>query len=362
MKTLVINAIYSQSWDATNGWGSGWFDIPGGIAANPGSHVTAIARNLNHFDLFVTGTDGQIYSTYWDAASSWAGGWFEVPGSGAANPGSPVTVVARNPDHLDLFVTGTDGQIYSTYWDAAGGWAGGWFVVPGGPTANLGSLVTVIARNPDHLDLFVTGTDGQIHSTYWDAASGWASGGWFYVPGGLGVIPGSPVTVVARNPDQLDLFVTRSDGQIYSTSWDAANGWAYEWFSVPGGATASLRSLVTVIARNPDHLDVFVTGTDGQIYSTSWDAASNWAGGWFDVPGSLGVNPGSPVSVVARNPDHLDLFVTGTDAQIYSTYWDLASSWAGEWFGVPGGATPSPRSLVTVIARDPDHLDLFGMG
>jgi len=39
----------------------------------------------------------------------------------------------------------------------------------------LGAHVTVVARNPDHLDLFVTGTDGKIYSTWWDASSGWGS-------------------------------------------------------------------------------------------------------------------------------------------------------------------------------------------
>ena len=42
------------------------------------------------------------------------------------------------------------------------------------------------------------------------------------------------------------------------------------WFNVSGGA-AALRSTITAIARNPNHLDLFVTGTDGRIYSTWWD-------------------------------------------------------------------------------------------
>jgi hypothetical protein len=46
--------------------------------------------------------------------------WFRVSG-GAAAPRSPITAVARNPNHLDLFVTGTDGRTYSTWWDANGG-------------------------------------------------------------------------------------------------------------------------------------------------------------------------------------------------------------------------------------------------
>ena len=77
--------------------------------------------------------------------------------------------MARNPNHLDLFVTGTDGRIYSTWWDAAGGWAN-WFNVSGG-AATTASPVDAIARYPDHLDLFVTSTDGRIYSTWWDPAS-----------------------------------------------------------------------------------------------------------------------------------------------------------------------------------------------
>src|SRR5918998_430950 len=143
------------------GW-AGWFNVSGGRAAL-GSPITAVARNPNHLDLFVVGTDGGIYSTWWDAASGWAG-WFQVSG-GRAALGSPVTAIARNPNHLDLFVTGTDGRIYSTWWDAASGWAG-WFNVSGG-RADLGAPITAVARNPNHLDLFVTGTDGRIYSTWW---------------------------------------------------------------------------------------------------------------------------------------------------------------------------------------------------
>ena len=238
--------------------------------------------------------------------------WFNVSG-GAAALRSPITAIARNRDHLDLFVTGTDGKIYSTWWDAASGWAN-WFSVSGGMAA-LGSPVTAVARNPNHLDLFVTGTDGRIYSTWWDAASGWAN--WFNVSGGAAHL-GAPITAVARNPNHLDLFVTGTDGRIYSTWWDAASGWA-NWFNVSGGAAAP-RSRVNVVARNPNHLDLFVTGTDGRIYSTWWDAASGWAA-WFVVSDGAAAL-GSPIDVIARHPDHLDLFLTGTDGRIYSTWWE----------------------------------------
>jgi hypothetical protein len=353
---FVDDAIYSTYWDATNGWASDWFGVPGGGAANPGSPVTAIARNPNHLDLFVTGTDGRIYSTAWDAASSWLGGWFPIPDR-VTSEGSVVTAVARNPDHLDLFITDQNGSIASTYWDAATGWASGWFDVPGGGAANPGSPVTAIARNPDHLDLFVTGTDGRIYSTAWDAASSWL-GGWFPIPDRMTSL-GSVVTAVARNPNHLDLFITDQNGSIASTYWDAATGWASGWFDVPGGAAYG-GSPVTAIARNPDHLDLFVTGMDGGINSTAWDAASGWLSGWFPVADRL-APLGSLVTAVARNPNHLDIFFTDQAGSIASTFWDAATGWASSSFDVRGGAA-NPGSPVTAVARNPNQLDLFVTG
>jgi hypothetical protein len=44
----------------------------------PGSTVTSLCRFQDHIDLFVTGRDGGIYSTFWDASSGWFGHWFRV--------------------------------------------------------------------------------------------------------------------------------------------------------------------------------------------------------------------------------------------------------------------------------------------
>ena len=92
-----------------------------------------------------------------------------------ADAGSQVTAIARHPTHLDLFTVGTDNRIYSTWWDANGGWAG-WFVISGG-VAKPGSTVTAIARLPEHIDVFAVGSDSVVYSAWWDGATGWS--GWF---------------------------------------------------------------------------------------------------------------------------------------------------------------------------------------
>jgi phospholipase C len=228
--------------------------------------VTAIARDPEHLDLFLTGTDGGIYSAYWDESRGWSA-WFRI-GDGVAQVGSPVTAIARNPQHLDLCLTGTDGGIYSAYWDDSSGWSG-WFRIGDG-VAQLGSLVTAIARSPGYLDLFLTGTDGGIYSAYWDESRGWSA--WFRIGDGVAQV-GSPVTAIARSPQHLDLFLTGTDGGIYSAYWDGSSGWS-GWFRI-GDGVAQLGSPVTAIARSPEHLDLFLTGTDGGIYSAYWGPGSD---------------------------------------------------------------------------------------
>ena len=193
-----------------------FFRIDAGFAKGR-SPITAIARNPDHLDLFIVGTDGGVYSAYWDNASGWSS-FFRID-AGFARGRSPVGVVARNPDHLDLLVTGTDGGIYSAYWDNASGWSSFFRIDPG---FSGGPSVTAIARNPNHLDLFVIGDEGGIHSAYWDEENGWSS--FFRIDDGFATTGATTVTAIARNPDHLDLFVTGTDGGIYTTYWDPGVG------------------------------------------------------------------------------------------------------------------------------------------
>ena len=166
---------------------------------------------------------------------------------------TPINVIARYPEHLDVFAVANDGRIMSVWWDAWSGWAG-WFPVSGGVASSggPGSPVTAVNRYSTHLDLFTVGTDNRPYSAWWDAASGWS--GWFAL-GSLQCRPGSTINVVSRYTDHLDLFTTASDGRTMSTWWDARAGWAADWFQVSGGVAAS-GAAVTAISRHPSHLDV----------------------------------------------------------------------------------------------------------
>ncbi|HWO13305.1 MAG TPA: M64 family metallopeptidase [Polyangiaceae bacterium] len=322
------------------------------LPARARTPIEVVARFPEHLDVFAVASNGRTMSSWWDRASGWAG-WFQVQG-GVASPGgagSPVTAVARYAGHLDLFTVGTDSRVYSAWWDVSSGWHG-WFPI-GSLTCRAGSTVNVVSRYSDHLDLFTTAADGRTMSTGWDARTGWAD--WFHVSGG-NASPGAEVTAVARYPFHLDLFTVGTDQRVYSTWWDERNGWQ-GWFPI-GNLQCRPDSKVTVVARHRDQLDLFTTASDGRIMSTWWNARTGW-GDWFQVSDGL-ASPGSPVTAIARYSDHLDLFVIGTDRRVYSTWWSAADGWA-RWFNVSGGVG-NPGGQVAALSRVTEHIDLFTIG
>jgi hypothetical protein len=74
---------------------------------------TAISRFASHLDPFVSGRDGGIYSTFWDGSTGWSNRWFRLGRCPLRDgftipPGARVTAQSRDPNIIDLFVTGRD--------------------------------------------------------------------------------------------------------------------------------------------------------------------------------------------------------------------------------------------------------------
>lgn len=314
--------------------------------------ISVIARFPEHLDVFAVDSAGRTVSNWWDQSSGWAG-WFNLMGGIASpgGPGSPVTAVHRYAGQIDLFTVGTDSRVWSAWWNTATGWHS-WFQI-GDLVCRPGSIVTVVSRYSDHIDLFTTASNGRIMSTWWDARTGWAA--WFHVQGGVAAA-GAPVTAVARYPFHLDLFTVGTDNRVWSCWWDERSGW-HGWFQI-GTLQCRPDSTITVVSRFPDQLDLFTTAADSRIMSTWWNARSGWAA-WFHVSGGV-ASPGSPVTAIARYSGHLDLFVIGTDNRIYSTWWHENQNWAA-WFNISGGVG-NPGGQVAAISRATEHIDLFTVG
>jgi hypothetical protein len=324
----------------------------GTLRARVRTPISVVARFPEHLDVFVVANDGRTMSNWWDQGSGW-GGWFQISG-GIASPGgrgSPVTAIARYAGHLDLFTVGTDNRVYSAWWDAATGWSA-WFPL-GNLVCRSGSTVTALARYSDHLDVFTTASNGRVMSAWWDAQTGWSS--WFHVQGGV-ASPGATVTAIARYPFHLDLFTIGKDRRVHSCWWDERSGW-HGWFGL-GQLLCRPDSTVDVVARYPDHLDAFTTAVNDRVMWKSWDARTGWAP-WVHLAG-VRASPGSPVTAITRYSNHLDVFVIGKNRRIYSTWWHDTSGWA-RWFSVSGGVGQA-GGQVAAVSRFTEHIDLFTVG
>jgi hypothetical protein len=58
-----------------------------------------------------------VYTSWWFAGVDWSGindNWFSLGGFFPAD--APRGAVARTPNNLDLFISGNDGRIYSSWW------------------------------------------------------------------------------------------------------------------------------------------------------------------------------------------------------------------------------------------------------
>ncbi|HUI42425.1 MAG TPA: C1 family peptidase [Terriglobia bacterium] len=322
-------------WDVLDGNWRDWWSIPGNPAL-AGTAVAAVGRGPDKLDLFAAGLDARTCTAFWDRNVN-DGQWLGWPNIliGAIPVGGTVSAVSRDPNKLDIFLVSTDGGVYTAASDAnvAGGqWAGWWKILD--LAAVPGSPVAVVSRDPNKLDIFVAGADGKTYTAAWDAnvANGQWQGWWNILDG---YIPaGGTLTAVSRDPNKLDIFLVSTDGGIYTAAWDAnaANGQWQGWWRITDGVAAP-GSAVASVSRDPNKLDVFVIGTDNGIYTAAWDANvanGQWRGWWKILDGVAGT--GSGVAAVSRDPNKLDIFIVGTDGAVWTAAWD-ANVANGQWRG-----------------------------
>lgn len=302
--------------DGDRGWRSGrggWDVISGGIAEGS---IAAVARKPGQLDVFVVSWDGSVYTSWWTEGVS---GWSGVMPNRWRNIGGPR--YARSP----------------------------WSRLP--ERGFLSSArISAVSRHPGQLDLFAIGQDGRVYSSEWtEGENDWSglNDRWQNIGGIFG--NGAPVTAIARGPGQLDLFIAGNDGRVYTSWWNEETGiWSGvgdRWRNI--GGVFPPRANISAVARLPSQLDLFVVGFDGRVYTSWWGGGvSDWSGlgdRWTNIGGGI-FRPGSPVAAVARRTGHIDLFVVGNDGNVYTSWWsETTNVWSGvvgSWHSIgtrPGG-------------------------
>jgi Arylsulfotransferase (ASST) len=170
---------------------TGWQHLGGVLNSAP----AAASPGLGRLDVFVRGTDNQLYQKSF-GHGSW-GGWQPLGGVLMSAP----AVASQGAGRLDVFVRGTDNQLYRKSF-GNGSW-GGWQPLGG----VLTSAPAVASRASGVLDVFVQGTDaGAYRRSY--ANGSWT--GWHR----LGVAANGDMAAASWGGGRLDLFSRDLDGGL----------------------------------------------------------------------------------------------------------------------------------------------------
>ena len=255
---------------------------------------------------------------------------------GGLHSGTGPGASSRGSSQLDVFVQGTDGALYHRPFDPTNGWQ---------PWDSEGGVLTSdpasVSWANDRIDVVGRSTFGDVVHIAWTADFGWHP--WDSLGGGT--ISGARMGISTRGAGLLDVFVEGTDRQLYQDVWN--NGWS-GWIAL-GGPIASGPSSASWAS---DRVDVVAIGTAGDIVHRAWTADFGWHP-WDSLGGSAA--SGTAPTISSRGPGLLDVFVTGTDAAVYQDSWN--NGWSG-WHEIGGPFTSGPSS----VSWGPNRIDLFGRG
>ena len=355
----VIGTLFHKL--QTTAGGSTWSpysSLSGDVAPDTDS---AIAMNSDgRLQVFIVGANNQVYyKTQTAAGSSTWTGWTSL-GGGIKADTSPA--VARNSDgRLQVFVVGTNNQLYYKTQTAAGSstWSSAWTSLGGGLRANTDPIV--IANNDGRLQVFVVGTNNQLlYKTQSSPNSNTWSPAWTSLGGG---IKADTSPAVARNSDgRLQVFVVGTNNQLQYRAQTAAGSstWSPAWASLGGGLRANTDPIV--IANNDGRLQVFVVGTNNQLYykTQSSPNSDTWSPAWTSLGG--GIKADTSPAVARNNDGRLQAFVVGANNQLYYKTQSSpnGNTWSSSWTSLGGGLRDNTDPAV--VPNTNGRLEAFVMG
>ena len=285
---VPLNALSINSLRATAGLPTpisptvGWGSLGGGLSSKP----AVASSSANHLDVFMRGTDGQLWLISWDA-----GGWGAwVPLGGQLYPGTGPAVASDEPGRLDVFVEGTDRQLWHTWYDSTGlhSWQPLGGVLASGPAA--------ASWGPGRLDIVVEGTDRSVYHKWYEAGS-WS--GWESLGSQTTADPG----VASWAAGRLDVFVKGTDNQLWH-AWYTSGAW-YGWEHLGGTLTTG----PSATSLGDGLVDVGAAGPGGQperlAYNSGWQT-------WQPLGGTT-LQP--PAIVAFQGGEYM--FATGTDNALW---------------------------------------------
>lgn len=259
-------------------------------------------------------------------------------------------------------------ELYATLW----GWepfSKGPLLMNSSPVRLLGTPA-IISQKPGEWDLWMRGHDNYLyHRQLRKVWSPWKRLG-------TTVLASSDPVALLTGEGQMEVFLTDSDHQVTHLSYDEKKGgWGkspFQWKKIPGPPTYSRP---TVTLRPNGAWELYIRGTELNIYRNSFSAKEGWMG-WEDLGGQA---TASPAVVVSPEEDRIDLLVPDLYGKVWRKVWQEGKWWPSplEWsregmddFKVspekvsksqynshtPLAVTSCPQGHMAILARGPKGI------
>jgi len=271
-------------------------------------------------------------------------------------------------------------SILGLYSDPHGPWTTSSIVAEG--TFPPGAKIATAHQTDEHLDAFLVGNDGHLHSVTVQDAESWVHGVLAdpnsgdepvfahgnCVTGGCVGLTASYEGNGAPYP-QLDVMAVDEAGVfwVYATSatepgtptWTRRDAFSSQHF-LPSTADLAAARPQWLASYDDDlidnQLDVFAVDNDGNLDLLSVDDSGTWVRTVMTGKGFVvtGAPPGARVAVSSDNVNQLEVAVVGNDGtiQIYSA--SDQDTWSGELLPTLGIAAPG--APIVLVAQDPDGI------
>jgi hypothetical protein len=311
--------------------------------------------SVTHEHVFVRGRDDNLYLDDWNGAK-WT--WKPLGGSQSilSDP-AVINYQVGTVTHENVFVAETDSNgddnLHLDYWNGVTWtWVNlgndGYSISPNGAPAAINYQVGSVA----HENVFVTGADANLYLDYWNGAK------WTWVPLGNDgdelSVTSSPAVINYQvgTVTHENVFAVAGDfaGNTY-LSLDYWNGAKWTWQNLGNdGESISPDRIPAVInyqVGSVTHENVFVTGENGKLYLDYWNGAK-WT--WVNLgnpPASNALDLGTPavINYQVGSVTHENVFLTGSDGNLYLDYWNGAR-WTWENLGNRGQSLVSAPAVI----------------
>ncbi|HVB23412.1 MAG TPA: CHAP domain-containing protein [Ktedonobacteraceae bacterium] len=320
-------------------------------------HTPVAVKNIDgHMEVFMVGSDGQLYHTWEDQNGNWQG-WQSLGGNW---PGQPAIGV-NGDGSLEIFIVGDQGSNGATLFHA-------WQQTPGDSTSYTGwqpmagnwpaGTPAVTQNLSGGLEVFMRGMDGNLYHA-WQNNPGDSTNytSWYPMGGSWTTDP-----VVANNSDgTMEVFMVGESTQLYYNQENESGNWS-GWQSLGG----SWSNQPSVILNGSNELEVFIVGNQGANGASLFHAwqtspeSSNWAmnqyGGWYNLPGNW---PAGTPTVSLNSGGTMDVFLPclGNQPPLCHDYENADGSWSGPQ--QLGGYWPGDASSTINL---PGGIEVFMLG